>query len=92
MNRGKGRITKARDKDPGRKGKERINVAASGDSDSDMAEITKNMAHVNVATNNEANEADFSTYSWIADSGATTHICNNQSAFEEYTILTKKVI
>ena len=67
-------------------------MAASGDSNSDMVEITKNMAHVNVATNNEADEADFSAYLWIADSGVTTHICNNQSAFEEYTILTKKVI
>ena len=91
-NRGKERIIKARDKDPGQKEKKHINMAASGDSNSDTVEITKNIVHVNVATNNEADEADFSAYLWIADSGVTIHICNNQNAFEEYTILMKKAI
>ena len=38
------------------------------------------------------NEVEFSCYSWIADSGATTHICTQQNAFENYTKLPKKEI
>ena len=32
----------------------------------------------------KASQADLSAYSWIIDSGATTHICTNLEAFATY--------
>ena len=40
----------------------------------------------------EAEEAEFSAYSWIADSGATTHICAQRDAFTEYTALPECIV
>ena len=40
----------------------------------------------------EANEAKFSVYLWIADSGATTHICAQQDAFTEYMALPERIV
>ena len=50
-------------------------------------------AHVLVVDNNsEADEAEFSAYSWIGDSGATSHICAKWDAFTDYCELAKKTI
>ena len=43
--------------------------------------------YVNVSDEGEmskASEANFSAYSWIIDSGVTTHICTNLEAFAMY--------
>ena len=89
-NRGKGRISKNKDKGPSAsKGKERANVTKN-DSESDTESLDRAFtAHISVV---DDNEVEFSCYSWIADSGATTHICAQRNTFENYTKLPKKEI
>ena len=46
------------------------------DIDSDTVKLSKAFATCVIITENkEAEEAEFSVYSWIADSGVMTHIC-----------------
>ena len=60
------------------------------DSESDTESLDRAFtAHVPVVNDNEVK---FSCYSWITDSGTTTHICTQQNAFENYTNLPKKEI
>jgi len=40
----------------------------------------------------KASEADLSAYSWIIDSGATTHICANLEAFTTYQSTPRKTV
>ena len=78
MNKGKGRVTKNKRDTQGTsssKGKERAQVATEESSDSESDDLPKAFASIEtVDENNEADVAEFSAYSWIADSGATTHI------------------
>ena len=63
------------------------------DIDSDIEKLSKAFATCVIITENkEAGEAEFSIYSWIADSGATTHICVHQSTFSDYTPIPKKEV
>ena len=60
------------------------------DSESDTESLDKAFtAHVSVVNDNKVK---FSCNSWIADSGATTHICMQRNAFKNYTKLPKKEI
>ena len=96
LNKGKGRVTKNKRDTQGAsssKGKERAQVATEESSDSDSDDLPKAFASiVTVDENDEADVAEFSAYSWIADSGATTHICAQRNAFSEYTELPKKEV
>jgi hypothetical protein len=47
---------------------------------------------VTIDENKDGEEAEFSVYSWIADSGATTHICSHQSAFIKFAPIPEKEI
>ena len=92
-NKGKGRTTKHKEnRTSSSKGKERAQVAKEeDDTDSDTEKLPKAFATcVTITENKEAEEAEFSVYSWIADSGATTHICAHQSAFSDYTPIPKR--
>ena len=40
----------------------------------------------------KAPEADFTTYSWIINSGVTTHICANLEAFAMYQSAPRKIV
>ena len=60
------------------------------DSESDIESLDRDFtAHVSVV---DDNEVKFSCYSWITDSGVTTHICTQQNTFENYTKLPKREI
>jgi hypothetical protein len=92
-NRGKGRVShRDKDKDKGKtisKGKERVNVTKD-DSESDTESLDRAFtAHVSVVDDNEAN---FLCYLWIADSGATTHICAQRNMFQNFKEIPKKEI
>jgi hypothetical protein len=92
-NRGKGRVShRDKDKDKGKmtsKGKEHVNVTKD-DSESDTESLDRAFtAHVSIVDDNEAN---FSCYSWIADSGATTHICAQRNVFQNFKEIPKKEI
>ena len=94
-NKGKGRTTKHKEnRASSSKGKERAQVAKEeDDTDSDTEKLPKAFATcVTITENKEAEEAEFSVYSWIADSGATTHICAHQSAFSDYTPIPKREV
>ena len=63
------------------------------DTDSDTEKLPKAFATcVTITENKEAEEDEFSIYSWIADSGMMTHICVHQSAFSDYTPIPKKEV
>ena len=68
------------------KGKVCANIAEQ-ESSSD-GELEKNFTtFVNISDEGEmskASQADLSAYSWIIDSGVTTHICTNLEAFATY--------
>jgi transposase InsO family protein len=95
-NKGKGRITKHKEnRASSSKEKERAQVAKEDDddTDSDTAELPKAFASsVTIDENKNGEDAEFSVYSWIADSGATTHIYAHQSAFIEFAPIPKKEI
>jgi hypothetical protein len=96
LNKGKGKATFGRDnRKPDFKDKPRANVNKD-DSDSDTEQLQKSFI-ANVSIDNESElkgkeEAQFSAYSWIADSGATTHICVQRDCFSEYRALPNKVV
>jgi len=96
LNKGKGRVTKNVGRDHSKsdqKGKQRANITTE-DTDSDTESLDKAFtAHVKVIDNEEeADEAEVSVYSWIADSGATSHICAERDAFSNYQELPQKVV
>jgi hypothetical protein len=95
-NKGKGRITKhSENQASSSKEKERARVAKEddNDTDSDTAELPKAFASsVTIDKNKNGEEAEFSVYSWITDSGVTTHICAHQSAFIDFAPIPKKEI
>ena len=68
------------------KGKVHANVAEMESSSNE--ELEKSFtAHVNISDEGKitkASMADFSAYSWIIDSSATTHICVQLEAFTMY--------
>ena len=100
-NKGKGRVSTGRDNSigspaPNMKGKARAHVTKD-DSDSDTTELAHNfIAHVSIDDDCQmkaAEGAELCAYSaWIADSGATTHICADRTAFADYATLSKKVV
>jgi len=81
-------------KTPSSKGQPHANVIKE-DSDSDAELQTAFITNVTIENDSEmkeAEEAQFPAYSWIADSGASTHICAQREAFLEYIALPNKVI
>ena len=97
LNKGKGRQTaKFRwdNKTPSSKGQPCANVIKE-DSNSDAKLQTAFITNVTIENDSEmkeAKEAQFSAYSWIADSGTSMHICAQCEAFLKYTALPNKVI
>lgn len=91
-NKGKGRVTKSSQTNEkgGRKGNEHAKVGKEPTSADEEDEANKaNVTHVPMDKNDEV---DFSTYPWIADSAATSHICAQCNAFVDYWPIPSKEI
>ena len=88
MNKGKGRTTKGSQDHvkSSQKGKEKAHVTTE-QSDDDEGSEKAFMANVV-----DENTYDFSAYSWIANSAATSHICAQQDAFTDYQLLPQTTI
>jgi len=96
LNKGKERVTKNIGQNhfkSDHKGKQHANITTE-DTDSNTESLDKAFTmHVKVINNKEeANEAKFSVYLWIADSSATSHICTECNAFSNYQELPQKVV
>ena len=101
QNKGKGRTKGGKD-DKGKsssykgkgKGKAHANVAEQ-DLSSDGKLEKSFTAYVNISDEGEmskADVADFSAYSWILNSGTTTHICAQLEAFATYQMIPWKLV
>ena len=80
------------------KGKGRANVALDSDSDNDAEKLGERFeANVTIVDTSDSEmstavKASLSAYSWIADSGATIHVCAQRDAFATYEPLTGRTV
>jgi len=94
-NKGKGRVNQSRNDKGRKKGKpkERANVTEESGSDGELEKSFT--AHVTISDESEmskAYEAEFSAYSWILDSGTTTHICAQREIFVTFETIPPRTI